>query len=100
MADLLNQNDIDDLLNSSISEESEQDSAGLGEHEAVSTGRTKTYSFKTNKNIPFSFPYLSPIIKRNKIIFNPNPEIEKDRGKIVVRSLENYSKFLEYKKSD
>jgi len=101
MADLLSQNEIDNLLNSSLEEESSSESdVGsdiVGQEKAI--GRSKTFSFKKEKNIRYTFPYHSPVLKKEKVIFNPTPDVEVDESKPVVRSLKNYVEYLNFKKN-
>ena len=94
MADLLSQQEIDDLLNSSMSDDEimEEDT-----HEKLPHER-KIYSYKVYKNSRFSFPYNSPVIKKENIVFNPNPESAELLNKVVVRTLDNYVEYLKNKK--
>ncbi len=101
MADLLSQNEIDNLLNSSLEEESSSESdvgsdiVGQGK----TTGKLKTFSFKKEKNIRYTFPYNSPVLKKENVIFNPGPDAEIDESKPVVRSLKNYVEYINFKRN-
>ena len=99
MADLLSQKEIDDLLNSSISDDA-PDAGGeeAGASENVSTSKTKTFSFKENKNVRFAFAYHSPVLKKNSCVYNPAPTIEESDGLHIVRSLDNYVEYVKQKK--
>jgi len=96
MADLLSQNEIDNLLNSTITTDDTSTETGEVTKEKVQI-RMRTFSFKRDKNIRFLFPYQSPVIKRENFLFNPGPDKENDENKVVVRSLENYVGYLKHK---
>ena len=99
MADLLSQKEIDDLLNSSISDDTPAADEDVGEApEKTGTSRTKTYSFKKNKNIRFAFEYHSPVLKKETCVYNPEPAIEESENVHIVRSLDNYVQYLKHRK--
>lgn len=100
MADLLSQKEIDDLLNSSISDEASDsaDESGSGTQEKRSSSRMKTFSFKKNKNIRFAFPYQSPVLKRNNFVYDPEPTVEETDEVHIVRSVENYVEYVKSKR--
>lgn len=92
MAELLDQSEIDDLLNSNLGEDLfEQED----EYVSEKTPRA-TKIFKSPKKVEFRFKYnyRSPVIKRNDIIYNPNSKAENNNGKVIVRDLINYAAFL------
>lgn len=93
MADLLSQNEIDNLLSSTITADETSTETGEITKEKVQV-KLRTFSFKRDKNIRFLFPYQSPVIKREKFLFNPGPDKEKEKNRVVVRSLENYVEYL------
>ena len=95
MADLLSQNEIDNLLSSSITADETSTETDEVPKEKVQT-KMRTFSFKRDRNIRFLFPYQSPVIKREKFLFNPVPDKEKDKNRVVVRSLENYVEYLKH----
>jgi len=101
MADILSQNEIDDLLNSNLGGDlSDSSSSEEGEDIVpVSTGRQKVFKPPRKDNSGFKFEYRSPVIKREQIIFNPNTPIESSKEKVVVRTLPNYSEYLRKKKT-
>ena len=94
MADILSQQEIDDLLNSSMSDDeiTEEDT-----YEKVSQ-KLKIYSCKVCKNSRFSYPYNSPVIKKENIVFDPNPESVNLLNKVAVRTIDNYVKYLKNNK--
>ena len=99
MADLLSQKEIDDLLNSSISDDTPAaDVDAAGASEKTSTHGSKTFSYKKNKNIRFAFAYHSPVIKKHTCIYNPEPTMEEPEGVHIVRSLDNYVEYLKHRK--
>ena len=98
MADVLNQNEIDDLLSSSMTAEDAIEEAVGEETQTKTHTKTKTYSFKEDKNVRFAFPYHSPVVRRENMIFNPTPQSENFSSKTVVRTLDNYVKYLKNKK--
>ena len=93
MAEILSQNDIDDLLNSSLVEED------YNEVSSVPSGKQKVFKPPKQDNSGFKYEYRSPVIKRESVIFNPNLPIESTRKKVVVRSLANYASYLRKKKT-
>ena len=101
MADLLSQDEIDNLLNSTITADTPDETSNeTGEvtKEKVQI-RMKTFSFKKDKNIRFLFPYQSPVIKRGNFLFNPDPDKEDDENEVVVRSLKNYVEYLKHNRN-
>ncbi len=100
MADLLSQKEIDDLLNSSISDDTPaaDGSDAAGEPEKTSTSRSKTFSYKKNKNIRFAFAYHSPVLKKDACVYNPEPAMEESEGVHIVRNLDNYVEYLKHRK--
>ena len=100
MADLLSQKEIDDLLNSSISDDT-PDAGGsddAGGPEKTSTSRSKTFSYKENKNVRFAFVYHSPVLKKDTCVYNPEPAMEESEGVHIVRNLDNYVEYLKHRK--
>ncbi|NVM03012.1 MAG: hypothetical protein HWN67_11785 [Candidatus Helarchaeota archaeon] len=98
MADLLSQDEIDNLLNSTITTDETSTETVEGTKEKVQI-KMRTFSFKRDKNIRFLFPYQSPVIKRGNFLFNPDPDKENDENKVVVRSLENYVGYLKHNRN-
>ena len=102
MAELLSQSEIDDLLSSTLGEDSDpMASAGDmgGDVPAAPSGRQKIFKPPKKTIDSFKYEYRSPVIKRNNIVLNPMTDSEAGRDKIVVRSLANYADFLRRKKS-
>jgi len=97
MGELLSQNEIDDLLGSPMSAEELAEETGEETHEKPRT-KLKTFNFKQNKNVRFAFPYHSPVIKKENMVFNPETESGNIANKVVVRTLDNYVEFLKNKK--
>ncbi|NVM04553.1 MAG: hypothetical protein HWN67_19680 [Candidatus Helarchaeota archaeon] len=98
MADLLSQKEIDQLLDSSITGDETSKDVVEGVQEKVLV-KTKTFSYKMDKNIRFPFPYYSPVIKKENIIFDPSPDVEDVENKVVVRSLKNYIEYSKNKRN-
>ena len=97
MADILDQNEIDDLLNESAADENPTEETSEVETEAKPRLKSKTYHYKVNKNVRFPVPYHSPVVKKENVVLNPDSEPERSYNKVVVRTLDNY---LDYLKSD
>ena len=100
MADLLNQDEIDSLLSSSMEEEetSEDSDASVAEKEKPA-GKTKSFAFRKERTIRFIFPYHSPVLKKGKFVFDPNPDFESGENQIVVRTLKNYIDYVNNKRN-
>jgi len=98
MADLLSQDEIDNLLNSTITADETSKETDEVTKEKVQI-RMKTFSFKKDKNIRFLFPYQSPVIKSGNFLFNPDPDKESDENEVVVRSLKNYVEYLKHSRN-
>ncbi len=98
MADLLSQNEIDNLLNSTITADETSTETVEITKEKVQI-KMRTFSFKKNKNIRFLFPYQSPVIKRGNFLFNPDPDKENDENEVVVRCLKNYVEYLKHNRN-
>lgn len=97
MADLLSQKEIDNLLDSTISTVETSDKVdGITEEKVKS--RPKTFAYNKIRNVRFIYTYQSPVIKRETMILNPDPNTVEIEGKIIVRTLENYVKYLKDKK--
>ena len=94
MADLLNSQEINDLLNSVISPEEETTQV---ETRKKTLPKQKIYSNKVYKNNRFSYPYNSPVIKNENIVSNPNPLSVYLLNKVIVRTLDNYVECLKKK---
>ncbi len=105
MAEILSQNEIDDLLNSNLLDGSESggdnDEMPSGGGDADLTGKSKIYKFAKDINPRFNFPYKSPIIKRGKFLFNPSPDdnVPNDESTVVVQSLSNYAVSMKKRES-
>lgn len=104
MADLMTQNEIDQLLKSAIGG---NEGAGIGDidkdtekEENKKSSKTKTYSYQKRKDLRFSFPYQSPVIKREQYIFDPNPNSSVPEGAVVVRTIKNYLDFSNHRKQE
>lgn len=104
MAEIIEQKDIDDLLNSAIGEDltteaESSDVGGLaGEGTPVSTGTQKIFKPPKKDTSGFKYHYRSPVIKKDRIIYNPRVDVNSTNDKIVVRSLGNYAQYLRNKK--
>jgi len=101
MAEILSQNEIDDLLNSSLGDEVSEDapSENMGDVGASPSGKQKVFKPPKKDNSSFKFEYRSPVIKKDRVIFNPNVSMESTQERIVVRSLPNYADYLRKKKT-
>ena len=104
MADILNQNEIDELLNSSAEAEGTADeTTGQEVEEEIKEkikekSKTKTFTYTVDKNKRFPVPYHSPVVKKENMLFNPNPGSQDHSNKIIVRTLDNYVEHIENKK--
>jgi len=92
----ISQSEIDELLSSSASAISEGDKEKEEETEVKAPGvsRPKTYYFQEKKTNRFVFSYQSPVVKREKMLFNPGKDVQQMTGKIVVRTLDNYMNYI------
>ena len=87
MADILSQSEIDDLLNSVASPDEE---TAPDEKKQKTISSNKIFVHKIYKNSRFSFPYNSPVIKKENIVFNPVSGNGNHNDKTIVRTLDNY----------
>ena len=95
MAELLDQKDIDELLNSNFDLNST-----VPEEEIISKEvpkSSKIFKSRKNKTLYFIYPYRSPVIKRENVILNPSNGVSPLNGKIIVRDLRNYAHYLRKK---
>jgi hypothetical protein len=97
MADLLSQKEIDNLLNSTISAAETSDSVSEVAEEKVKS-RPKTFAHNKVRSVRFTYSYQSPVIKKENLIFNPEPDKVEIGNKVIVRTLDNYIKYLTNKK--
>lgn len=93
MATILDQNAIDELLNEAIEiedEEIEQSVTKTGNFESKKRGGSFKPVIREKKIIA---PYVSPVLKSEKILFNPQiEEVEEMHIEMpVVRTIKNYN---------
>ena len=99
MDNILEQDDLDELLNSQLDL-----NPGEQEIETVQMEKplhNKVFKSRKIKSLRFVYPYRSPVVKRENILLNPNNGNDFSDGKIVVRDLHNYAQFVrdKYNKS-
>jgi len=95
MANHLEQNDIDELLNSNLdlgTDEPENESEPVEK-----PFHNKVFKSRRIKQLRFEYPYRSPVIKKENILYNPNNGNRSSNGKVVVRDLKNYAQFIREK---
>ena len=91
MADLLNQDEIDALLNSGTTDDASEAADPAEDGDGVkSGGRAKKFYHEEHKNDRFRFRYHSPVVKQSRFLWNPDPTSSVPRDTMVVRSLDNY----------
>lgn len=56
--------------------------------------KEKVYKVSKKPIIKNLIPYRSPVVKGEDIIYNPKNDVLYEGGKIVVRSLGNYIKYI------
>lgn len=104
MSDLMSQNEIDQLLKSAMGGNEDSNigdiDKDIAKEEGKKTSKNKTYSYQKRKDLRFSFPYQSPVIKREQYIFDPNPNSNVPEGTVVVRTIKNYLDFANHKKQE
>ena len=98
MADLLSQKEIDNLLNSTISAEETSDKVSEVAEEKVKS-RPKTFAYNKVRKVRFTYQYQSPVIKKENLVFNPDQDTIDFGNKVIVRTLDNYIKYLKNKKN-
>jgi len=91
MADSLNQNEIDELLNANIG----LDESGPEPEQFVRESKVNSKVFKRKKDtaLRFVYQYRSPVIKKENVIYNPSNGMQSSNGKVVVRDLKNYALY-------
>lgn len=102
MAEILSQNEIDDLLSANIggddTPDDQETAPAKSETIPVTEGGKRKY-FKPQRQRAYRFQniYKSPVIKKSSMVFNPDPT-QKERDEIqIVRTLENYVAHLKHK---
>jgi len=95
MPEILSQDEIDDLLNENLAEEDSEDKTNFG---FASSGKQKIFKPPKKDNSRFKYEYRSPIIKKDRIIYNPKDRSDFNCEKVIVRSLANYALYLRRKK--
>jgi len=99
MAAPLSQDEIDALLGGS----GDLDDTGSIDmdvdiaEEAPRKGGTKNVSIPVIKPFRFNFSYRSPVLKTDDYVFNPNLEEKMEESTVIVRTISNYSTFLNKK---
>ncbi len=87
----IEQKEIDDMLNMAMSgdnKEEEQKSS-----KKISS-KDKIYK-KPKKNVnSFKSIYISPVVKSDNVLYNPESNIIDIDNKIIVRSLDNYAEYV------
>ena len=87
---VIEQKDIDELLNNIASNNNSDESSENNKfviEERIFREQKKPIS-------KINMPYKSPVIKSGSIIFNPESDTYSSEKKVVVRSLNNYVKYI------
>jgi len=87
---VIEQKDIDELLNNIASNENSDESS---ENNEFIIGE-KIFRKQKKPISKINMPYKSPVIKSGSIIFNPGSDTYNSEKKVVVRSLNNYVKYI------
>ena len=99
MAELLNQKEIDELLAGALGESeaaasTQTDSSSIGKSHS-----TKKFSYIKDTAFKYKYAYSSPVIKRERILFNPDTKnTPGSPNKIIVLSLDQYTNTVQAKK--
>lgn len=96
---IIDQKELDKLLNITADEDvSNEEPENKSEESNNSNNKAKVKIFKKTidrvRKFSFTFTYVSPVIKQENMIYNPESSEETDDDKIVVRNLDNYMKSL------
>jgi len=100
MAELLSQKEIDQLLSETLGggEEEKKDTQEQEVAEKLTKKKAKNFKYIEELGFRYKYAYKSPVIKKEKIVFNPDLSVDTIPGKTVVRTLDNYLEHLQYKK--
>lgn len=95
MAEILDQKEIDALLNNNLLNNDEPEAEESKPKAANGNGAQRKHLKPViERKTRFSFSYHSPVVKREKIVWNPDPAISEEPGRVVVRTLDNYHTHL------
>jgi len=83
-------NDIDKFLDTIMSEDDSDESS---ENNIIIIEK-KIYKGQKKQASKINMPYKSPVIKSGSILFNPESDTYSSKKRIVVRSLNNYVKYI------
>lgn len=99
MAEFINQQEIDALLNSVLNNPNDEKTDQKKEEKTDSTEPVKNKYFKAQKAEGLRYPslYRSPIIKKEDVVFDPVHHESEIDGKVVVRTLRNFLQSLQHK---
>ena len=90
MAEMLSQNDIDNLLSGEIGDVPEDTSSNNNELDSTSKSNVTYFRNHEKPSFRFHYKYRSPILKREKFILDPDAEDDLTPGTIIVRTLNSY----------
>lgn len=89
MTDIISQKDIEKLLQGAMPSSEETETSPNVKNKPSS--QIKTYKYEKDKtNFRYPTPYISPVVKREQIVYDPKLGQKIPEGKIVVMSLNNY----------
>lgn len=96
MAEFINQQEIDSLLNSVLNNPTEEKTDQKKE-EKPESAEIKNKYFKAVKEEGLRYPslYRSPVIKQEDVVFDPDHNETESGGKIVVRTLKNFLQTMQ-----
>lgn len=93
MADIIDQDEIESLLQSI--ETPSSDDVDVSKVDTDTTKTSKIFKPRKTDICKFIYPYRSPVIKREKVVYNPSGDVP--NGMIAVRSLGNYNLYNQKK---
>jgi len=91
------QKELDELMNLAMSGSDNSEKEKVESSKNNPSEKDKVYREPKKKAANFKFPYQSPVIKKDNIIYNPEFEISDSGKKVIVRSPDNYHKFIVHK---
>ncbi|MFC1556761.1 hypothetical protein ACFL6I_19970 [candidate division KSB1 bacterium] len=100
MAEFLDQDAIDDLLNTSIDVDSETTKTDTANEQRKNSSLVTKRIFKPSfrPKMRFDYNYRSPVIKREDLLIDPEQINEEAKTKSVVWTLRNYNSARRKKK--
>ena len=98
MAELLSQKEIDQLLSDTLGGGDVVEEKEELDDKPAKPKKSKNFKFEEEAGFRYRYAYKSPVYNSSQIVMNPDHSLDEIPGKIVVRTLANYTEHIKYKK--